>query len=297
MHSRSGAGLSAEIGKVMRRITLISFLVLLFAFVARPQTLKVMTYNIRLDVAVDGENDWNHRREFFASQIRFYEPDVWGVQEATPNQMSDLTKLLPEYSHIGIGRDGIGKGEASAIFFKKDRFKVSNEQTFWLSETPDKISKGWDASYIRICTFGLFKDLKTKRTFWLFNTHLDNNGKVARVNGVETILAKMKEVNKKNYPVILTGDFNSEPDSELLTNLRKVMTDSRGSSEQKPFGPVGSFNAFKHNEAVTRLIDYVFVDKSQRFKIRKYAVLSDSINLRFASDHLPVYVEMLFNKK
>ncbi len=266
---------------------------LFFAFIANAQTLKVMTYNIRLDVAVDGENDWNHRRDFFASQIRFYEPDIWGVQEATPNQMDDLTKLLPEYSHVGIGRDGVGKGEASAIFFKQERFKVSNQQTFWLSETPDKISKGWDASYIRICTYGLFKDRQTKRTFWVFNTHLDNNGVVARTKGVAMILAKMKAANTKNYPVIFTGDFNSEPDSELLINLRKVMTDSRDASEQKPFGPSGSFNGFKYNEPVIRLIDYIFVDNSKRFRIRKYAVLSDSLNLRFPSDHLPVYVEMV----
>lgn len=255
-----------------------------------------MTYNIRLDLASDKDDDWNHRKDFFTSQIRFYEPDIWGVQEALPNQMNDLEKLLPEYSHFGIGRDGEGKGEASAIFFKKDRFKVSNEQTFWLSDTPDKVSKGWDASYIRICTYGLFKDLKTKKTFWFFNTHLDNNGVIARTKGVEMILAKMKEVNKKNYPVIFTGDFNSEIDSELLINLRKVMTDSREASEQKPFGPTGSFNAFKHNEPVTRLIDYIFVDNSKRIRIKKYAVLSDSINLHFASDHFPVFVEAEFRK-
>ena len=274
-------------------VVLISF----FVQISNAQSLKVITYNIRLDVTVDGENDWNHRKDFFSSQVRFYEPDIWGVQEATPNQMTDLNQLLPEYSHIGIGRDGVGKGEASAIFFKKDRFKVTNEQTFWLSETPDKISKGWDASYIRICTYALIKDKQTKQTFWVFNTHLDNNGVVARTKGVEMILAKMKEVNKKNYSVIFMGDFNSEPDSELLINLRKLMTDSREATEQKPFGPSGSFNAFKYNEPVTRLIDYIFVDKSGRFKIKKYAVLSDSINMRFASDHFPVLVEMEFIKK
>lgn len=255
-----------------------------------------MTYNIRLDVASDGENAWGKRTDFFTSQIRFYEPDIWGVQEATPNQMNDLGKLLPEYSHIGIGRDGIGKGEASAIFFKKDRFKVSNEQTFWLSETPEKPSKSWDSAYPRICTFGLFKDSKTKKTFWVFNTHLDHIGEVARKRGIEMILAKMKEVNKKNYPVIFTGDFNSEPETERIISLRKVMTDTRDVSELKPFGPSGSFNGFKFNEPVTRLIDYIFVDNSGRIKIKKYAVLSDSKDLRYPSDHLPVYVEMILNK-
>lgn len=272
------------------------FICLLFVFSLNAQNLKVMTYNIRLDVAIDGENDWTHRKDFFTSQIRFYEPDIWGVQEATPNQMNDLGQLLPEYSHIGIGRDGIGQGEASAIFYKKDRFNVSNENTFWLSETPDKVSKGWDSAYPRICTYGLFKDLKTKKTFWVFNTHLDHIGEVARNKGIEMILAKMKELNKKNYPIIFTGDFNSEPTAERIVNLRKVMTDSRLATEQKPFGPSGSFNGFKFNEPVTRLIDYIFVDNSKRIRVKKYAVLSDSKDLRYPSDHLPIYIEMILEK-
>lgn len=280
----------------MKKIIFCLFLLLFAAQFFNAQSLKVMTYNIRLDIASDGENAWGKRREFFNSQIRFYEPDIWGVQEATPNQMDDLGSLLPEYSHIGIGRDGIGKGEASAIFFKKDRFKVSNEQTFWLSETSDKISKGWDAAYPRICTYGLFKDLKTKKTFWVFNTHLDHIGEIARTKGIEMILAKIKEVNKKNLPVIFTGDFNSEPETERIINLKKVMTDTRDASEQKPFGPSGSFNAFKFNEPVTRLIDYIFVDNSKRFRVKKYAVLSDSKDLRYPSDHLPIFVEMEFRK-
>lgn len=264
---------------------------------ATAQNLKLMTYNIRLDLPSDKENDWNHRKDFSSSQIRFYAPDIFGVQEALPNQINDLENSLPEYGHVGIGRDGEGKGEASAIFYIRSRFKVANERTFWLSETPNQVSKGWDASYVRICTFALLKDRKTKQTFWVFNTHLDNNGAVARAKGVEMILAKIREVNTKNYPVILMGDFNSEPDSALLINLRRVMTDSREASEAKPFGPSGSFNGFKFNEPVTRLIDYVFVDNSKRIAVKKYAVLSDSINLRYPSDHLPVFVELEISGK
>jgi endonuclease/exonuclease/phosphatase family metal-dependent hydrolase len=271
------------------------FLLSIISF-SNAQSLKVMTYNVRLDVAVDGENDWNHRKDFFTSQIRFYEPDIWGVQEAAPNQMNDLNSLLPEYSSIGIGRDGLGKGEASAIFYKKDRFKVSNETTFWLSETPEKPSKSWDSAYPRICSYGLFKDLRTKKLFWVFNTHLDHIGEAARTKGIEMILAKINEVNKKNHPVIFTGDLNSEPETERIANLRKAMTDTRLASLQKPFGPSGTFNGFKYNEPVTRLIDYIFVDNSGRFKIKKYAVLSESKNLRFPSDHFPVYVEMELKK-
>ena len=284
----------------MKKFTIIKltiFAMLLFTLAANAQDLKVMTYNIRLDVKSDGENSWSNRKDFFSSQIKFYKPAIFGVQEAMPNQISDLTTSLPEYDHIGIGRDGVGKGEASAIFFDKSRFKVSNEQTFWLSETPEKISKGWDAAYIRICTYALFKDNITKRTFWVFNTHLDNKGEVSRKNGINLVLAKMKEVNKNNYPVILMGDFNVEPDSELITDLKKSMFDTREISEAKPFGPGGTFNGFKFDEPVTRLIDYIFVDNSKQIKVKKYAILSDSKNLKYPSDHLPVYVELIIGKK
>ena len=128
------------------------------------QNLKIMTYNIRLDIAIDGENDWSHRKDFFTSQIQFYEPDIFGIQEATPNQVIDISNALSQYNHIGIGREGVGKGESSNIYYKKERFSVTNETTFWLSETPNEISKGWDAACNRVCTFALFEDLKSNKS-------------------------------------------------------------------------------------------------------------------------------------
>lgn len=280
----------------MKKISICLLFLLFITQFAATQSLKIMTYNIRLDLASDKDNSWSNRRDFFLGQIRFYEPDIFGVQEALPSQMNDLNASLPEYSHIGIGRDGEGKGEASAIFFKKDRFKVSNETTFWLSETPDKISKGWDAALNRVCTYGLFKDLKTKKTFWVFNSHFDHIGVLARAKSIELILTKIKEANKKNYPVIFMGDLNSEPKDEPIINLKKAMTDTREVSEQKPFGPSGSFNGFKFNEPVTRLIDYIFIDNSKRIRVKKYAILSDSKDLHYPSDHFPVFVELEVKK-
>lgn len=256
------------------------------------QNLKVMTYNIRLDVAVDGENDWSHRKDFFTSQIKFYEPDVFGVQEAKPNQVIDIKTALNQYGCLGIGREGEGKGESSNIYYKKERFAVEKSNTFWLSETPNEISKGWDAAFNRVCTYALFKDLQTKKTFWVFNTHLDHVGEIAKTKGIQLILSKIAVLNKKNYPVIFMGDFNSEPTEERIISLKKVMDDSREISQEKPFGPSGTFNDFKHNEPVTKLIDYIFISKENKLKVRKYAVLSDSKNLRYPSDHLPVFIEI-----
>lgn len=267
-------------------------MILFLSCFAYGQNLKIMTYNIRLDVAVDGENDWSNRKDFFTSQIQFYEPDIFGVQEATPNQVIDISKALIQYNKIGIGREGIGKGEASAIYYKKERFLVNRETTFWLSETPNEISKGWDAACNRVCTFGLFEDLKNNTKFWVFNTHLDHIGKIARTKGIELIVDKIALVNKDNYPVFFMGDFNSEPEENRILELKRIMNDSREFSLEKPFGPFGTFNNFKYNEPVTKRIDYIFISKNSGFIIQKYAVLTDSKNLRFPSDHFPVLIEI-----
>lgn len=278
-----------------RKIFIVTILMATLNFYfGNSQILKVMTYNIRLNLDSDGENSWTNRKDFFTSQIQFYEPDVFGVQEATPIQVADIATALPQYNEIGIGREGVGKGESSNIYYKKDRLKIIQESTVWLSETPDKISKGWDAAFNRVCTYALFKDVKTNKIFWVFNTHLDHIGELARTNGIQLILSKIKKLNQKNYPVIFMGDFNSEPTTERIIALKKEMNDCRAISEEKPFGPSGTFNDFKHNEPVTKLIDYIFVSKNNKFAVRKFAVLSDSKDLRYPSDHLPVYVEMSF---
>lgn len=267
----------------------------LMSMVSYTQNLKVMTYNIRLDVAVDGENDWTHRKEYFTSQIQFYEPDIFGIQEAKPNQVIDINALLTPYNNVGIAREGHEKGESSNIYYKKDRLNVIESNTFWLSETPNEISKGWDAAFNRVCTYALFKDKKTKSLFWVFNTHLDHVGEIARSKGIQLILSKIELLNTKKYPVIFMGDFNSEPNTERIMELKKAMNDSRDVSKQKPFGPSGTFNNFKHNEAVTKLIDYIFISKKSNIEVIKYAVLSDSKDLKYPSDHLPVYVEINLN--
>lgn len=256
------------------------------------QNLKIMTYNIRLDVASDGENAWPNRKDYFTSQVQFYSPDIFGVQEALPNQVIDISKALPAYDKFGIGREENGTGEASAIYYKKDRFKVQQSSTFWLSETPNEVSKGWDGACNRVCTYGLFKDLKSKKIFWVFNLHLDHIGEVARVKGVELVLSKIKELNVKNYPVFLMGDFNSEPDTKQIVEIKKQMDDTKMVSKEKPFGPTGTFNAFKHNEPVNLEIDYIFISKNSGLTVQKHAVLSDSKDLKYPSDHLPVLIEI-----
>ena len=260
------------------------------------QSVRVMTYNIRLDVASDGENDWTHRRDFVVSQIKFYAPDIFGTQEGLPHQIDYLQKNLGPYAHEGIGREGVGKGESTAIFYDQSKFLVTQSHTFWLSPTPDTISMGWDAACLRVCTAVLLKNRQTRQDCWVFNTHLDHVGEVARAKGIDLILTKIKALNTRQLPVVFMGDLNAEPETAIITGLKKELLDAREASEAPPFGPDGSFNAFKFDQPVTRLIDYIFVSRSPAIRVKKYAVLSDSKNLRYPSDHLPVLVELDFLK-
>jgi endonuclease/exonuclease/phosphatase family metal-dependent hydrolase len=276
--------------------SIVLLIFIFFSILSNAQELKVMTYNIRLDVAVDGENAWPLRKEFLTSQIQFYEPDIFGIQEAKPNQVSDISTMLSKYDQVGIGREGKGKGESSNIYYKKDRFILKESNTFWLSETPNKISQGWDAAFNRVCTYALLKDKKTRKNIWVFNTHLDHVGEIARTKGIELILSKIAKLNTKNYPVIFMGDFNSEPTDERIISLKTQMDDSRDISKEKPFGPIGTFNGFKYNEQVTLLIDYIFISKNNTLKVQKYGILSDSKDFKYPSDHLPVFVKLIYLK-
>lgn len=264
----------------------------LMSFFVKAQTLKIMTYNIRLDVESDGENDWTHRKDFFNGQLQFYAPDIFGVQEAKPNQVLDIAAALPQYAYVGIGREGVGKGESSNIFYIKEKFKEVQSGTFWLSQTPDSISIGWDAACNRVCTYVLLKNKQSNKLIWVFNTHLDHIGEQARTKGLELILTKIEKLNSNKYPVVLMGDFNSEPETDRIIALKSKMNDSKMISKEKPFGPYGTFNNFKYNEVSKLLIDYIFLSKGDAITVNKYGVLSDAKDLKYPSDHFPVLIEI-----
>ena len=167
------------------------------------QNLKVMSFNIRLNVDSDKENSWTNRKQDVADLLTYYHPDYFGVQEALPDQMKDIKNGLKNYDYVGVGRDdGKEKGEFSAIFYDTDRLQVLKSDTFWLSETPEKPSKGWDAALNRICTYAVFRDKKSKKEFMALNLHFDHIGNIARVKSSELILKKIKEINPKNLPVL-----------------------------------------------------------------------------------------------
>ncbi len=255
------------------------------------QDLTVMSFNIRLNVEYDKDNAWPKRKQDVADLLTYYHPDYFGVQEALPEQMKDIKTGLKNYDYIGVGRDdGKEKGEFSAIFYDTNKLEVVKSGTFWLSETPEKPSKGWDAALNRICTYAVFKDKKSKKEFLAMNLHFDHVGNVARVKSSELILKKIKELNPKNLPVALSGDFNLTDDSEPIKILSQHMKDTFYHSETKHYGPVGTFTGFNVNEVPKDRIDYIF---TQGFRIKSHRHINDRReNLLYPSDHFPVIVNL-----
>jgi len=256
------------------------------------QSIKVMTYNIRLDVASDGVNQWPNRKGKVFELLKKHDPGIFGVQEALHHQLQDILAALPEYASIGVGRDdGKTNGEYSAILYKKERYTVIQQQTFWLSETPDVPgSKSWDAAITRVVTWGKFRDQKSGNVFILANTHFDHIGKTARQMSAELIKSKIQKIAGR-FPIIITGDFNSEPTEPpyLVMTRREKMTllDSRPASQTQ-----GTFCTFEVNGPPCRTIDYIFYSKG--VKSKDYQVITDHEGSYYPSDHLPVMCVISF---
>jgi len=256
------------------------------------QQLNVITFNIRYNTPNDNINAWPNRIKMVTGLLKFHEADIFGLQEALIGQIEDIQNNLPEYEWFGVGRDdGEKAGEFSPLFFNKTKFILIENGTFWLSETPEKPSKSWDSSLNRIVTWGKFKSKVTGKQFLVFNTHFDHRGMEARKQSAILITGKIKEMTKdKNLPVILTGDFNLTPELEPISIIKKYLSDSREVTEQPPYGPVGTFTSFDWNAPMDKRIDYIFVQGS--INVLKYAVLTDSKEKRWPSDHLPVFARV-----
>lgn len=258
------------------------------------QDITLMTYNIRYDNPNDGENIWDKRKETLVNQIRFHEPDVMGTQEGLEHQLHFINEHLKSYTYVGIARADVkedGKGEYSAIFYNTEKYTALDNGTFWLSETPDIPSRGWDASLNRICTYILLKSKSSEDIFWVFNTHFDHQGKLARENSAKLILEKINSINQNNIPAFLMGDFNLKPEETPIQNITKQFYDVRDLSQEPPFGPVGTFNGFDINRPITNRIDYIFVSE-KNIKVKKYAVLANVKDLKYPSDHFPVIIQV-----
>ena len=261
------------------------------ALAGDPATVRVMSYNIRLDSPSDNP-PWSERREPMADQIAFLDPDLLGLQEAQPHQVLYLAEQLLAYDHYGLGRDDGVSGESATLFWRRDRYERLSAETLWCSPTPTVPSKGWDAAYPRTVTRVLLRDRRDGRLLDVRNTHFDHVGVVAREQCAALIVAmEPVEVEGGRADVVLMGDFNTGPGTAPYQRIvASGLRDARAASAIV-FGPAGTFNAFdiaKDNEGVA--IDHIFVGPG--FHVERFAVPTDSFGGQVISDHFPVVADL-----
>ena len=247
--------------------------------------VKVMTFNVRAGVANDHENSWQYRRKAAAEMILDQRPAVFGVQEAVDFQLDYILEQCPMYQCVGVGReDGVKKGEHMSVFFDTTRIQLLDWGTYWLSETPDEPSLGWDAACRRTATWTLLKDLSDKKEFFFVNTHLDHVGENARRNGLALIVERIGQMNPDGFPMILTGDFNVYPDDPCLTDLRAIMQDAWETAPEVDEGPTwhdwGKVSGTRH-------IDYIFYSGFEKCTSLT-RLTKEYDDMPFVSDHYPV---------
>ena len=271
---------------------LLVFLFISFTGASYAQQMIIGTYNIRFDNKRDSGNLWADRAPIVAALLRFHDFDIFGTQEALKNQLDDISNALPAYSRYGLGRDDGGeKGEHAAIFFKKAKYRLLNKGDFWLSQTPEKPSLGWDATCCnRICTWVQLQDIKNGKKFYVFNAHFDHQGVQARKESSKLILSKINAL-AGNHPVVFMGDLNGDHESEWYRTIAHSdrLKDSYFQVKD-PYVNSSSFNGFGTAKNGKEIIDHVFV--SSAFKVEKWGLLTDTYNGKFPSDHFPVYVRL-----
>ncbi|GJM30876.1 MAG: endonuclease [Cyclobacteriaceae bacterium] len=272
--------------KIMKRKLVLTFALSLLLVTAWGQSFTIMTYNIRYDNPKDGPDAWEHRKQDMVAFISSGNPMIFGIQEGLFHQVDFLDSNLELYDYTGVGRDdGEKAGEFSAIFYQPAKFELLESGTFWLSETPDQVSVGWDASMERICSFGLFREKGTGKTLWVFNTHFDHRGPLARKNSAKLITEKISEINKDKHPLVLMGDFNATPEEDPIQILSAFLEDGLENSEQPLSGAEGTNIGFRGKQEVRR-IDYIFIED---ITVENYAHPEPKTRQgRNLSDHLPV---------
>jgi endonuclease/exonuclease/phosphatase family metal-dependent hydrolase len=241
------------------------------------QRINTASVNVRYENegdAVKG-NAWSARYPVLCEMISYHDFDIFGAQEVLHGQLKDMRRELSDYDYIGVGRDdGKKEGEFAPIFYKKQMFSLIDEGVFWLSETPDRPSIGWDAKFPRICTWGHFRHRDSGKEVWFFNTHFDHVGVTARCQSVQMILEHIESMTQSGDTVILTGDFNVDQNSEeyaLLTDS-EVLKDCYLTARVR-HARNGTTNGFHINSVTESRIDHIYV--SRNCEVARYGVLTD----------------------
>lgn len=254
-------------------------------------TVRYISYNIRNSRTDDGDNAWDLRKPATKQMLETEQPTIFGLQEAYPEQLAFIDECCPQFSRVGVGRDdGKEEGEFMALYYRNDLYELLNSGDFWLSETPDVPTMGWDAACYRIVTWAKLKDVKTEKAFYAFNTHLDHVGQVAREQSLLLIVNKINEiVEDETLPVFLSGDFNSDVSSPIFDPLKAVMNDSRALLPTKQWE--ASFNYFGKPYDGNPVIDHIFYKNAE---ITDFRTLNGDYGKPYISDHYPIMAEFVF---
>jgi endonuclease/exonuclease/phosphatase family metal-dependent hydrolase len=251
-----------------------------------------MSYNIRFNNPNDGENAWPKRSDNLIAMLRNCNPQVLCMQEVLAGQLKDILTALPQYSAFGAGRDdGKEAGEFVPVLFDKNRFSLLKSENFWLSETPEKPGKpGWDGACSRMVSWVNLVDRSTGDTLYVFNTHFDHVGVIARVEGAK-LLARMVDSIATHYPTIVTGDFNATiRDTPNAIMIGAGFKDSRLISKSSAKGPEYTFTGFDASKKPGDRIDFIYLKNTK--PVKSYVVRDDSVNGFYLSDHLPVIITL-----
>ena len=252
-------------------------------------TLRVMSFNIRCTNV--GRDTWEDRIGIVTDTMVNSEADSIGVQEATPEWMATFKETLKDYDYVGVARDdGENQGEYSAVFYLKDKYNLIDSGNFWLSETPETPSLGWDAACFRICTWAVLENKETKEQYVHVNSHFDHEGVKAREESVKMILAHIEKY--KDLPVVFTADMNVKEGSDNYVEFTKVLHDTKYLA--KDTMDYLTYHDTKPSKFEGEVIDYVMVNDN--FNALTYKVVTAGIDERYVSDHFPVYADLEVKK-
>lgn len=276
-----------------KNLFLLILIIVISTSLAQTENIKVMTYNIRCGYCEDSSsvNNWSKRKYLVAYLIKNHNPDLIGLQEAEMFQVKELIEMLDEYDWYGVSReDGKDKGETTAILYRTKRFSLEDKQTLWLSETPELVSKGWDAALNRTVTIIKFKDEISGEEFYYANTHFDHIGEQARTESSRLLVSETGKYTS-DYPVILSGDFNYISNSEGYKIIITKLSDAKTISKAESVGGNITFNGFGKDIQTNNRIDFIFVN--DKTEVLNHTIDTTTFNGLYPSDHYPVITEII----
>ena len=251
-----------------------------------------MSANVRCYAPDDlFKKSWFYRADLLIEDVNSVKPDIIGFQEVSILHYGYLQKAMPDYDSELMYRDNWILSEGCPIFYRTDKYEKIDSGSFWLSETPEVMSKDWGAAHYRICTYVILKDKISGREFVVFNTHLDHVSEEARINGIQVVLDKIEEFG--GLPAFLMGDLNAYPDEETILFTHESFDDAHVIAEKRDDG--ATFHKWgTKSDGNDKRIDYIMISKGDA-TVSEYRIVNNKHGDAYSSDHYSVYIKVKLN--